>query len=377
MRHSPARILSRPRRTAHSASREGEKAEGPQKGRVQQRLEGSDDEVLPIWLVRHIASLPLIRRSRRSVAVAAALIGSPPLLAVLAELSAGETVSWFIWSTAALYSVLISVMILGASDAWAQVVLLGPDLDSMLEDGDQEVIVEWMSRALRSWPQILSMLFGIAASTWVGIQLSGPLGGYADHGGPAYSVTIGWTGGIGGLATYWLWGAPALFYPLTRIERPRLDWVAPLQTPAIQKASRLMVTNSRLSTLGLLLFMVPITITVVLASKELSVWILSVLPVIFAVITVLISSMIPQIVLQDLLRRGRRRTLDKIRALLPEPEEVFKDLQPQQMQAIELYRAIANSSVSTLDWKRFVEYVLLMMSAVIPVAIALISSLGS
>jgi len=332
---------------------------------------------MPIRLARRIAAFPLVRRSPYPVALAAALIGSPPLLAVLAEMVQGQMVSWFIFSTAAVYGLLIAVMILGAFDAWAQVVRLGPDLDAMLEDGDQRTVVEWMSRALRWWPQILSLLFGMAASTLVGIKLAGPLGGYAGQGAVAYGITIGWTGGIGGLTAYWLWGAPALFYPLTGIERPRLDWVAPLQTPAIQKASRLMVTNSRLSTLGLLLFMVPIALTVVLASRELSVWVLSVVPVIFAGITVLASSMIPQIVLQDLLRRGRRETLAEIRSILPAPTDVFKSPQPSQMQALELYRNIASSPVSTLDWKRFVEYVLLLLAAIIPVAIALISSLSS
>ena len=303
--------------------------------------------MVPIWLARRIEALPLIRRSPYPRALGAALIGSPPLLAVLAEMAQGQMVSWFIFTTAAVYGLLIAVMILGAFDAWAQVVRLGPDLDAMLEDRDQRTVVEWMSRALRRWPQILSLLFGIAASTLVGIKLSDPLGGYAEQGVVAYGITIGWTGGIGGLAAYWLWGAPAVFYPLTRIERPRLDWVVPLQTPAIQKASRLMVTTSRLSTLGLLLFMIPIALTVVLASRELSVWVLSVVPVIFAGITVLASSMIPQIVLQDLLRRGRRKTLAEIRSLLPAPTVVFKDPQPSQMQALELYRNIANSPVST------------------------------
>jgi hypothetical protein len=227
------------------------------------------------------------------------------------------------------------------------------------------------------WPrQILALVFGIVASTWVGIKLSEPLAGYADHGGLAYHVTIGWTGGLGALTIYWLWGAP-LYYPLTRIEEPKLDWVVPLQTPAIQRLSRLTVSASRWSTFGLLLFMIPITATVIVASGEVSVWILSAFPLIFAFVTVLACSVIPQIVLQDLLRRGRRGTLAEICAVLPTPTDVFRDLDPEQLQAVELYQSIANASVSTLDWKRFIEYLLLLLSALVPVAIALAGSLGS
>lgn len=308
---------------------------------MERRLIASGKEVIPVRLALGLSSLPVIRNSRKAILIAAALVGSPPILAVLAELIAGRTVSWFILVTATVYGALIAVMILGAVLAWQQVVRLAPDLDSMLEEADQQALVEWLSRALKWWPQILFLVCGVLASTLVGIKLSGPLGSHADHGGLAYSVTIGWTGGIGALSVYWLWGAPALFYPLSKIERPKLDWVEPLQTAAVQKASRLTASTSRLSSLGLLLFTIPIAGTVVLASREVSVWILSVSPAIFAAITVLASSVVPQIVLQDLLRKGREQTLAEIRALLPAPTEVFGTLQPEQLQAVELYRAIA------------------------------------
>ncbi len=346
--------------------------QGAHKGHVQRRVRHASTEVVPIQVAQALASLPIIRDLRYPLVAAAALIGSPPLLAVLAESVAGQSVSWFIWGTAIIYGVLVGAMVLAASDVWQQVVALSADLDAMLEESDQQAMAEWLSRALRWRRQILSLVLGIATSTWVGITLSEPLGGYADHGGLAYSVTIGWTGGIGALSVYWLWGAP-LYYPLTRIKNPRLDWVVPLQTPAVQRVSRLTVSASRWSTFGLLLFMIPIAVTVIVASGEVSVWILSVIPVILAFITVLACSVIPQIVLQDLLRRGRGHTLAQIRALLPTPDETFRDLQPEQLQAVELYQAIATSSVSTLDWKRFIEYMLLLLSALVPVAIALIS----
>ncbi len=351
-------------------------AQGVDKGRIHDRVNGSANEVVPIRVARFLSSLPVIRGSRYPLLNAAALIGSLPLLAVIAELIPGQSVSWFVWSTAAIYGVLIVAMVLAACDVWEKLVALSGDLDAMLEAADQEAMADWLSRALRWRRQILAVVLGIAASTWVGIKLSGPLGGYAEHGGFAYSVTIGWTGGIGALTVYWLWGAP-LYYPLTRIKEPKLDWVAPLQTPAIQRLSRLTVSASRWSTFGLLLFMIPIAATVMLASGEVSVWILSVFPVIFAFITVLACSVIPQIVLQDLLRRGRRQTLAEIRAVLPAPKGVFRDLHPEQLQAVELYQSIANSSLSMLDWKRFIEYLLLLLSALVPVAIALIANLGS
>jgi hypothetical protein len=345
-------------------------------GEVQKRLEGSEGEVILLRLARAIAARPIVRRSCHPMLVASLLIGSPPLLVVLIELAGGRSVSWFIWGTATVYWLLIAVMVLGAADAWQQVLRLGSDLDSMLEEADQQAVARWLSWALRWWPQTLALVLGIAASSLVGGKLATPLGAYADHGGLGYRVTIGWTGGVGALSAYWLWNAPALFYPLSHVERPKLDWVVPLQTPAVQKASRLTVTTSRLSTLGLLLFMLPIAATVVLASGELAVWILSVAPVVFAGITVVASSLIPQFILQDLLRRGRRTTLAEINAFLPGPAEVFRGLRPQQMQAVALYQSIANSSVSTLDWKRFVEYLLLLLAAFVPLVIALINSLG-
>lgn len=351
-------------------------AHGDNEGRIQQRLKHSADEVVSVSAARWLASSSVIGAFPYPLPIAAILIGSLPPLAVLVELVDGETVSWFVWSTAVIYGVLIAAMVLAACDVWEKLVALSADLDAMLGPADQGAMAEWISRALR-WPrQILAFVFGTVASTWVGIKLSGPLAAYADHGGLAYHVTIAWTGGVGALTIYWLWGAP-LYYPLTRIEDPKLDWVVPLQTPAIQRLSSLTVSASRWSTFGLLLFMTPIAATVIVASGEVSVWILSVFPLIFAFVTVLACSVIPQIVLQDLLRRGRRGTLAEIRAVLPTPTDVFRDLDPEQLQAVELYRSIANAPVSTLDWKRFIEYLLLLLSALAPVAIALAGSLGS
>lgn len=346
-------------------------------GEVQRRLRGSENEVILLRAAAAISSRPVVRASRHPTLVASVLIGCPPLLVVLSELAAGQSVSWFIWGTAVIYGLLIAAMIGGAVDAWRQVLDLSPDLDAMLEDADQRAVAAWLSLALKLSPQILFLLIGIVASSLVGNKLATPLGGYADHGGLGYRVTIGWTGGVGALSAYWLWSAPALFYPLGRVKSPKLDWVAPLQTPAVEKASRLTITTSRLSTIGLLLFMLPIAVTVVLAPGELWVWILSVAPVAFAAITVVTSSVVPQFILQDLLRRGRRKTLAEIRAFLPGPAEVFQGLQPQQMQAVALYRSIADSSISTLDWKRFVEYLLLLLAAIVPLVIAFVNSLGS
>jgi hypothetical protein len=348
---------------------------GPPSGEVSKRLQGSWDEVIPLRLAAGVAAWPVIRGARNPFVVASLVIGAPPLLAGIAEFADGQSVSWFIWGIAAVYGLLIAVMIWGAKHAWQQVLKLGGDLDAMLPDVDQRAVADWLSRWLRTWPQLSAMLFGAVLATAVGVKLSGPLRGYADHGGFAYDVTIAWTGGVGAVTAYWLWGAPALFYPLSRVEQPNLDWVVPLQTPAIQKASRLTVTTSRLSTAGLLLFMLPIAGTVFLASGELSVWALSVAPALIAGVTVVASSVVPQIILEDLLRRGRRKTLAEIRRLLPPPTEVFQTAQPAQMQAVELYQAIGNASVSTLDWKRFVEYILLFVSAMIPLAIALANGL--
>lgn len=346
-------------------------------GRVQARLRASAGEVMQIRITSWLAFLPVIRNLRYPVIAAAGIMGCIPLLTAVGELIAGQDVGWFVWGTAILYGVLVAVMILGAFAAWAQVIDLGPDIDFMLDEADQQTVSEWLGRALRWWPQTLALLFGITFSSWVGIHLSDPLGNYADQGRLAYSVTIGWTGGIGALTVYWLWGAPVLFYPLARIKRPKLDWVAPLQTPAIQKASRLTVSSSRLSTLGMLLFTVPIALTLALASRQWSVWVLSISPAVFSLITVLVCSVIPQIALQDLVRRGKSQTLAAIRPYLPTAAEAFDDPQAQRMQAIELYQDIAGSSVSMLDWKRFIEYLLLLFSAIVPVTIALFSNMHS
>jgi hypothetical protein len=343
-------------------------------GAVERCLEDSWDRVIPLRIVGLISSRRLFHKFRDSIVAPAVLIGVPPVLAALAELASGRPVSWFIWGTATIYFVLVAVMVWGTAHVWEQVLQLGPDLDSMLEEADQKAVARRLSRALKTWLQISFFALGVIAATVVGIKLAGPLGSYGDRGGFAYRFTIAWTGGAGALSVYWLWGAPALFYPLSRVAQPKLDWVVPLQTPAVQKASRLTVSTSRLSTLGLLLFMLPIAVTAILASGEPTVWVLSVAPVAFAGVTVMASSVVPQVILEDLLRRGRRETLAEIRALLPPPADVFHSLQPQQMQAVELYRSIGNASVSTLDWKRFVEYLLLFLGAIIPLVIALADS---
>jgi hypothetical protein len=338
------------------------------------RLDGSDQKVLQIVAVRKIAAWLRIGRSRRAEALAAAMIGCVPLLGCGLELIGGGDVGWFVWSTAVTYGALIVFMLLSAVYSWARVIALGPSIDSIL-DGEERVNVSRpLGRALGWTPQVVVFALGVICSTCVGALLSGPLGTYAGNAGPAYSLTIGWTGGIGALTVYWLWGAPVLLYPLARIKHPNLDWIAPLQTPAIQEASDLMIDSSRFAAFGLLLFTIPIALTVALASRTWSVWVLSVSPVIFSLVTVLACSFLPQIALESLVRRGKAQTLKTFRQQLPDLTSLLRSPTPQALGSVDLYERLAHSSVSIIDWKRLLEYGLLLLSSIIPVGVAILSS---
>lgn len=324
--------------------------------------------------VRWLASAPWIRRSRRPEVVAAGAIGCIPLIALGLEAVCDREVGWFLWTTAAIYSALIIFMLLGAVYSWGRVISLGPGIDLILDEPDREKVSKPLGQALAWQPQALAFAGGVVVSVCVGVLLSDPLGRYAGNAGLAYDLTIGWTGGIGALTVYWLWGAPALIYPLASIDHPNLDWLEPLHTRGVQEVSRLMIDSSRLAAIGLLLFTVPIAMTLALASRDWSVWVLSVSPVVLSLITVLACSFLPHISLDNLIRRGRTQTLRTIKPYLPTLSSLLDAPEPEIPVSVELYERIARSPGSVVDWKRLLEYCLLLLSSVVPIGIALLSS---
>lgn len=341
---------------------------------IGQRLGGSAGEVLQIATLEKIASLPLIRSSRFRMSIAALLVGSPPLLACLIQALAGDCVGWFVWTAAVIYGLLVATMVLGARWAWAAFGKLGGDIDAILDGRDRVSVLGWLDKALRRTPQILATVIGVAGSSWVATQLTGSLGeDYLGDGDIAYVITIGWTGGAGALTGYWLWGVPAMFYPLSHTHQPKLDWIAPLQTPAIQKASRLMIESARLASIGLLLFTIPIAITLAVASGNWSVWALGISPIVFSIVTILGCSVLPQIALEDLVRRSKRQTLASIRPHLPSPADAFEHPKPETLEVVAAYERLAKAPVSIVDWRRVLEDLLVLLSAVIPILIALLT----
>lgn len=193
------------------------------------RLARSETEILQIAVVDRIASLITAGKSKRvSAPLAVAFLGSLPLAACAIEALAGLEVGWFVWSTALIYGLLIAFMIYGARRSWAGVIRLGTDIDAILDGEDRQIVLKWLDRALGRIPQWIALSCGIAFSSWVGLELTGPIGHhYLGDAAVAYIVTIGWTGGIGAITVYWLWGSPATLYPLARTEQPKLDWIAP------------------------------------------------------------------------------------------------------------------------------------------------------
>jgi len=341
---------------------------------IGERLEGSTREVLQVGVLERIALLPLIRSSRLRIPIAGLVVASPPLIACLVQTLAGDRIGWFTWMTAAIYGLLVMTMVLGARWAWESFIRLGADMDAILGESDRASVIGWLNRALAQTPQALAAVVGVAGSSWVAIKLTGPLGeSYLEDGNIAYVITIGWTGGVGALTGYWLWGAPAMFYPLSHTHRPKLDWVAPLQTPAIQKASRLLIESARLASIGLFLFTIPIAITLAVASGEWSVWAMSISPIVFSIATILGCSVLPQIALGDLVRRGKRQTLDVLRPQLPPPEILFADAKPETLEAVTVYERLANTPVSLIDLRRIAEDFLLLLSAAGPILIALLT----
>jgi len=345
-------------------------------GSIGDRLAGSEDEVLQIALVDWVASLPLIRvGGRAAVLLAAMAIGCVPAVACAIEYLAGGSVRWFVWTTAAVYGVLIAFMNFVARRSWHNVIDLGMGVDAILDGQDRQTVMRWLNRALGQAPQLLALAFGALFSGWVGIELTGPIGHrYLGDAAAAYVFTIGWTGGVGAIMVYWLWGAPALFHPLAQTDRPKLDWIAPLQTPAVQMASRLIIDSARAAAVGLLLFTIPISITLALASKSWPVWVFSMSPLAFSLVTILGCSILPQIALEDLVRRGKSQTLAKIRPHLPSPDDAFRSPKGEVLSAIAFYERIAEAPVSVVDWRRFVEYLFLLLSGIVPIVIALLTS---
>lgn len=340
---------------------------------IGERLNNSASEVLQIGATERLASSPIVRSARFPFLLASAMLGLPPLLGCLAQTVTGECIGWFVWLTAAVYGLLIVCMLLGGRWAWRSLCELGTEIDAILGKDDHGPVTRWLDTALKTAPQLLVFLCGIACATWVAIELTDPLAGYLGDGRVAYVLTIGWTGGIGAITVYWLWSVPGLFYPLARAPEPQLDWVAPLQTPGIQQTSRLMRNSARLAALGLILFTIPIAVTVAVSSESEWVWAVSVSPLVFSIATSLVCGVLPQIALESLARRGKSRTLAEIRPLLPSPADAFSDPQPDRLELIAQYERLAGTPVILVDWRQRIERLLLFVSTVSPIAIALLT----
>lgn len=347
---------------------------GESQASIAARLEGSSCAVLQIATLDAVASIPVLRRFAHAEPLAAALLGAVPLGACALETLLGERAGWFVWSTAAIYGALISFMLFAARRYWPTFAALGADMDAILDGEGRERVLHRLDRALSLGPQVLFMACGLAFSTTVAIELTEPIGThYIEAGALAYVLTIGWTGAVGAITAYWLWGAPAMFYPLAKTKSPRLDWLAPAQTPAVQKSTRLMIASARLAAFGLLLFTIPIALTLALASGNWAVWVLSVSPLVLSIASILGCSVIPMRALEALIRAGKADTLATIRPYLPSPSEAFNAPSPDLLASLALYERIADASVSLIDWRRLSESTLLLLSAIVPILIALFS----
>lgn len=342
---------------------------------ISQRLQSAEREVLQIALLDRLSSAPVLRAARHSRLLAASLLGSLPIATTGIERLAGDHIGWFVWITAAIYGVLVTFMLFSAPRYWPLFAALGPDIDAIIDGDGRKEVLRRLNWSLSPWPQLVALACGAVFSTAVAVELTGPIGTrYLGAGALSYVVTIGWTGAVGAITAYWLWGAPATLYPLARTESPRLDWLAPAHTPAVEKSSRLMIECARFAAYGLFLFTIPIALTLALSSGAWAVWAFSISPIVLSLASVFGSSVIPMRALEALLRAGKANTLAAIQPYLPTPAQAFANPDSRELVALlGLYRQIAGAPVSLINWRRLTESVLLLLSVIVPIVIALIS----
>jgi hypothetical protein len=341
---------------------------------MQERLKNSAQEVLLLWLVE-IPTRWIGRRLSGRLAGALASIGvaSPPVLAVAAS-SVAHHVGGLEWFIAADYSGLLCLAFRGGKQIWPELLEASASLDQLAGSTEVRALaVRRFDVILCRELQIAVFVVGIAFSALAAMAVREALEG-AVHLDAAYVVTIAWTGGIGAMLIYWLWVAPTTVLLGVDVPSPCVDWLAPLETPGIRQVRHLMIKSIQRAGVGLVLFTIPIGVTVAQdPSATLLQWLAGAATG-FSLCTVLFVTLLPLHRLSKIAHRGKVQALDALRPLVPLPSHLTRSVRQDDLLIAILYERAAAAPTSLVNLRRLVESGILIAaqiaSVIVPVLLA-------
>ena len=265
------------------------------------------------------------------------------------------------------YGALVFLALFFARTTWRQLMAVTGSLDDLLGP-EATNVAERFLRLLRPAYQWFALAIGGAGSLIAALLMKTAVSGDA-HLDVGYLVTVTWTGAIGLLIVYWIWAAPMLLFQASRVEYPVVDALAPLLTPGIRKARRLMQTSAWRAVARLTLFAIPIGLTVAVDPSDTVVLVIAGLALAFSTMTVAFVAVVPQRFLGAICRQGRDQELDRIRVFMPPSAHVMKEPTAEMAVSIHFYEQVAGASVTTLSWRRVAEWLLQFAAATTPLAV--------
>jgi hypothetical protein len=324
------------------------------------------------WIARRLPG----GRARPRLALAA--LGCVPLAVLAVAAALGQTLELFAVGWIAWYVPITVVTIATTHWILRAVADIGPDVDDLVIERDEDAAVaEWLDRLDRPRRQLLICLF-ILAFTTVGEYLR-----YHSHDvdpGPAFYVVSGITLFWVCDGTIWLLALPLFVHRVLRVPRLRLVPHAPVSTPGIRRLSQLFLTIAVLVALVFFLLATREAWSILLELKhdKLTARMVAagVGPFVIAMLVSVHVMYLPQRWLGQIADRHRDRMLDKIAATLPS-EDPLALLDADVAKRRALYDAIADEQTRTVGTRTLSRLALLVAGALSPYVASLVKALNT
>jgi len=252
--------------------------------------------------------------------------------------------------------------------AWLRLVRITDRIDDMLESAaDKDKLIWWMKQRLRLYPQLL-LSIGAGGAGLITLRIVAPfLAGKIQFCVASYlSVFI--TAALGANGVYWLWLVPFLIYRLHKFPSLRVTWNSPVRTPAIRDLSRLLGVSALLTSVGVILFVIPLLYVYFSVQSVQSLLFLNTVSFAASLGTLLFVTVFPQYWLSGIVYREKCKILDELSAEIDNHRGngFADDTLPSLAAKINIYQAIDATSSSTIDAETLVKYTLAVLTIALP-----------
>ncbi len=223
----------------------------------------------------------------------------------------------YIGTLTILYGALNYALMSLPGDAWRRVVLIAPEVDSLIRDpADRSRLARLVAKGLRLELQLCisalaavgGFVIAIVEARSHGVVLSSIV---------VYALSLASALFLGVNVVLWMLYGLRYLFVFSRLTSVRLDEVDPGATPALSDMYPLIARVQWYATIGLLLAILPLALRYVLAAQTHTLTVALIAAAIAAFIVVLLVYVLPSRFMREVREREKRRLLFELRRSLP------------------------------------------------------------